>query len=204
VDVFWIGRDGSVWSNWWDQNASNGAWNQPFEIAGATMADVQQLMLRPATTAAVAREHLHLDVFWTAADGSVRSTWWDQGINNARWNAVFDVGAAGSAAPGTAVAAVAREQLHVDVFWAAPDGSVLSAWWDQDTGWNAPFSIAPPGSAAPGSWVAAVAREQLCVDVFWMGPDGSVRTAGWDQGARQAVWAPPADIAPGRRVIGVR
>jgi hypothetical protein len=145
VDLFWIGRDGSVWSNWWDQNASNGAWNQPFDIAPP-----------------------------------------------------------GSTNPGATVAAVAREQLHLDVFWAAPDGSVLSAWWDQDTGWNAPFSIASPGSAAPGSWVAAAAREQLCVDVFWMGPDGSVGTAGWDQGARQAVWGPPADIAAGRRVIGVR
>ena len=26
LDVLWAGRDGSVWSNWWDQNANNGAW----------------------------------------------------------------------------------------------------------------------------------------------------------------------------------
>src|ERR1700722_19577023 len=34
LDVFWIGRDGSVWSNWWDQNINDGSWQAPFEIAG--------------------------------------------------------------------------------------------------------------------------------------------------------------------------
>ena len=143
----------------------------------------------------MAREQLHLDVFWAAPDGSVRSAWWDQDVNGAAWNAPFNVAPAGSATPGGSVAAVARERLHLDVFWAAPDGSVLSAWWDQDTGWNAPFSIAPPGSAAPGGWVAAVAREQLCVNVFWIGPDSSVRTAGWDK----APVRPPGDRRPTSR-----
>jgi hypothetical protein len=35
LDVFWIGRDGSVWSTWWDAAANNGRWNQPFPIAPA-------------------------------------------------------------------------------------------------------------------------------------------------------------------------
>ena len=93
---------------------------------------------------------LHLDVFWAGPDGSVRSAWWDQNVNGAAWNAPFDVAPACSAAPGAVVAAVAREQLHLDVFWAGPDGSVRSAWWDQNVNgaaWNAPFDVAPAGSA---------------------------------------------------------
>jgi len=34
LDVFWVGLDGSVGSNWWDAGANNGAWNTPFERFG--------------------------------------------------------------------------------------------------------------------------------------------------------------------------
>jgi hypothetical protein len=34
LDVFWVGADGSVGSNWWDAGANNGAWNTPFERFG--------------------------------------------------------------------------------------------------------------------------------------------------------------------------
>ncbi|MFL6425162.1 MAG: hypothetical protein ACJ71R_16440, partial [Nitrososphaeraceae archaeon] len=35
LDVFWVAPDGSVQSNWWDQNANNGAWlfSNIFKIA---------------------------------------------------------------------------------------------------------------------------------------------------------------------------
>jgi hypothetical protein len=35
MDVFWVGQDGSVGTNWWDANANNGQWNTPFDIAPA-------------------------------------------------------------------------------------------------------------------------------------------------------------------------
>jgi hypothetical protein len=34
LDVFWVGPDGSVGTNWWDAHANNGAWNTPFERFG--------------------------------------------------------------------------------------------------------------------------------------------------------------------------
>jgi hypothetical protein len=32
LDVFWVGPDGSVRSNWWDLFNNNAQWNQPFAI----------------------------------------------------------------------------------------------------------------------------------------------------------------------------
>jgi hypothetical protein len=89
---------------------------------------------------AVARTPDHLDVFWVGLDGSVGSTWWGAGANNARWNAAFEIAPAGSAAG--AVTAVARTPDHLDVFWVGLDGSVGSSWWDahaNNGAWNTPF-----------------------------------------------------------------
>ena len=97
LDVFWVGRDGSVWSNWWDQNINDAKWNAPFQVAGPMLAEPGRLRIRQEPAAAVAREQPHLDVFWAGPDGSVRSAWWDQNVNGAAWNAPFDVAPAGTA-----------------------------------------------------------------------------------------------------------
>ena len=39
MDVFWVGPDGSVGTNWWDAGVNNGLWNTPFEIAPAGSAE---------------------------------------------------------------------------------------------------------------------------------------------------------------------
>ena len=82
LDLFWVGLDGSVGSNWWDAGANNGAWNAAFEIAPAKSAQ--------GVVTAVARTPDHLDVFWVGPDGSVGSNWWDAHANNARWNTPFE------------------------------------------------------------------------------------------------------------------
>jgi hypothetical protein len=84
LDAFWVGPDGSVRSNWWDQGFNNAQWNQPFQIAPPGSA-------APGTVAAVARLATHLDAFWVGPDGSVRSNWWDQGFNNGQWNQPFQI-----------------------------------------------------------------------------------------------------------------
>ncbi len=189
LDVFWAGRDGWVWSNWWDQNANNGQWNQPFTVALAADAE-------PGAMAAVARLPEHLDVFWAGRDGSVWSDWWDQKANNGQWNQPFRISTAGSAEPG-AIAAVARLPEHLDVFWIGRDGSVWSNWWDQNANngqWNQPFPIAPAGNAEPGS-IAVVARLPEHLDVFWVGPDGSVWSNWWNQKANNGQWNQPFRIS---------
>jgi hypothetical protein len=82
LDVFWVGPDGSVGSNWWDTGANNGRWNTPFEIAQAGSA--------AGAVTAVARTPDHLDVFWVGLDGSVGTNWWDAHANNGAWNTPFE------------------------------------------------------------------------------------------------------------------
>src|SRR6202035_322607 len=120
--------------------------------------------------ASVARDAGHMDVFWVAPDGSVMSTWWDQGSTAppGGWGnpgRAFAIAPAGFAQAG-AIASVARDAGHMVVFWVAPDGSVMSTWWDQGStarpgGWGNPgraFAIAPAGFAQAGA-IASVARD---------------------------------------------
>ena len=193
LDVFWVGLDGSVGSNWWDAGANNGAWNTPFEIAPAKSA--------AGAVTAVARTPNHLDVFWVGLDGSVGSNWWDAGANNGAWNTPFEIAPAKSAAG--AVTAVARTPNHLDVFWVGLDGSVGSNWWDagaNNGAWNTPFEIAPAKSAAGA--VTAVARTPNHLDVFWVGLDGSVGSNWWDAGANNGAWNTPFEIAPAKSAAG--
>jgi hypothetical protein len=144
IDMFWASPDGSVMSAWWDAFANNGQWNKPFAIA-----PVKSSFDKERVTGA-ARQANHLDVFWVSPDGSVLSAWWDAFANNGQWNNPFSVAPAKSAAPGSAVSVGTRQANHIDVFWVAPDGSVMSAWWDafaNNGQWNNPFLIAQPGSA---------------------------------------------------------
>src|SRR5271168_538060 len=193
LDVFWVGPDGSVSSNWWDAGANNGAWNTPFEIAPAKAGQ--------GAGTSVARTPDHLDVFWVGPDGSVSSNWWDAGANNGRWNTPFEIAPA-KAAQG-AVTAVARTADHLDVFWGGPDGSVGSNWWDagaNNGAWNTPFEIAP-AKAAQGA-VTAVARTADHLDVFWVGPDGSVGSNWWDAGANSGRWNAAFEIVPAGSAAG--
>jgi hypothetical protein len=89
MDVFWVGPDGSVGTNWWDAGVNNGLWNTPFEIAPAGSAQ--------GVTTVVARTPEHMDVFWVQPDGSVGTNWWDAGVNNGLWNTPFEIAPAGSA-----------------------------------------------------------------------------------------------------------
>jgi len=148
-------------------------------------------------TMAVSRMPNHLDVFWIGPDGGVGTAWWDQNVNDGRWNPPFPIAPPGAAVAG-AITCVARTQNHLDVFWIGPDGGVGTAWWDQDVNfgrWNPPFPIAPPGAAAARA-ITCVARTPNHLDVFWVGPDGGVGTAWWDQNVNGARWNPPFPIAP--------
>ncbi|MFF4330256.1 CAP domain-containing protein, partial [Streptomyces sp. NPDC001591] len=75
LDVFWVGPDGSVRSQWWDGGSRSGAWNGhgSFNIAPPGSAAPS------SAVSAVSQREDHLDVFWVGPDGSVRSQWWDGG-----------------------------------------------------------------------------------------------------------------------------
>ncbi|MEU6895567.1 CAP domain-containing protein [Streptomyces sp. NPDC046557] len=186
LDVFWVGADGSIMSNWWDSDA-NGAWatHQPFSITPPNSAALK------SGVAAVSQRNGHLDVFWVGPDGSVRSHWWDSGANGA-WatHGQFNIAPPNSAAPNSAISAVSQRDGHLDVFWVGADGSIMSNWWDSDANgaWakHQPFSITPPNSAALNAGISSVSQRNGHLDVFWIGPDGTVRSHWWDSGANGA------------------
>ncbi|MEW2413761.1 CAP domain-containing protein [Streptomyces sp. NPDC046866] len=210
LDVFWIGPDGSIRSNWWDSDPS-GAWDkhQPFSITPPNSAALE------SGVAAVSQRSGHLDVFWIGPDGSVRSHWWDSGANGA-WSThgQFTIAPPNSAAPNSAVAAVSQRDGHLDVFWIGPDGSIRSNWWDSDPSgaWDKhqPFSITPPNSAALNAGITTVSQRNGHLDVFWVGPDATIRSHWWDSGANGA-WSthgqfsitPPNSAAPNSAIASV-
>jgi hypothetical protein len=121
LDVFWIGRDGAVWSAFWDQNFNNAQWNPPFVLAPAGNAEAVGSRRRQCTGPAVGREANQLDVYWVGPDGSVRSNWWNQFVNNGLWNQPFEV------APPPGCPAAGRR---------SPPGSAPRHW--ARSGWRAP------------------------------------------------------------------
>ncbi|MFJ4777100.1 CAP domain-containing protein, partial [Streptomyces sp. NPDC088762] len=168
LDVFWVGPDGSVRSQWWDGKWGNGAWDKhgSFNIAPAGSAAAN------SGIASVSQRDDHLDVFWVGPDGSVRSQWWDGKWDNGAWDkhGSFNIAPAGSAAANSGIASVSQRDNHLDVFWLGPDGSVRSQWWDGkwDNGpWDkhGSFNIAPAGSAAANSGIASVSQRDNHLDV---------------------------------------
>ena len=192
LDVFWIGQDGQIWSQWWDQAAGQNWGNHnPFPIASSFPVPARA----NSPIAAVARLPGQLDVFWIGQDGQIWSQWWDQAAGQSWGNhnpfpiaSSFPV-PAGADSP---IAAVARLPGHLDVFWVGQDSQIWSQWWDQAAGqsWgnHNPFPIASrfPVPARADSPIAAVARLPGQLDVFWIGQDGQIWSQWWDQAAGQS------------------
>jgi hypothetical protein len=140
LDVFWIGEDGVVATNWWDAHVNDGRWNTPYAVTAPNMA-------RKGAITAVARTPVQLDIFWIGHDGAVWSAWWHIWINGGRWSDPFTIAPAGSAHPYFSISAVARQPNHLDVFWASSDGAIVSVWWHEGDRWHESFPITGPGTA---------------------------------------------------------
>ena len=187
LDSFWIDANGAVMTNWWYSGANNGRWNTPFSIAPPGSA-------APGTVTVTSRIPGHLDAFWVGYDGSVMTNWWDANANNGNWNTPFPITPPHIALPSK-IAAVARAANHLDVFWIAPNGAVLTNWWDGFSGgWGSSLVVAAAGSALPGM-IAAVNRMPGQLDVFWVDPNGAVMTNYWNANVNNGYWNTPFSIA---------
>ena len=178
-------------------------WN---DVTSHLLPDEARANLRATASSAlnvVSRDSLRLELFWARNSGAIRSQWW-AGAPGQSWgdHGPSDVVAAGATIPGASVTTVARTPDNLDVFWVAPNGSVMTQWWvaAADGGWGEhgpAFPIAPAGSARPGAPIAAVARTADNLDVFWVRPDGVVASQWW-AAAPGAGWGDhgPFNIAP--------
>ncbi|MFD3458858.1 hypothetical protein ACFWVM_04040 [Nocardia fluminea] len=196
IDVYWVGPDGSVRSQWWHA-APGHSWadHGQFAIASAGSARAGSPL------AVVARTPDNIDVYWVGPDGSVRSQWWHAAPGHS-WadHGQFAIAPVGAVAEGGGITATARTPINLDVFWVAPDGSIGTQWWHGAAGhsWadhNA-FSIAPPGSADLASPITSVGRLPRHLDVFWVRPDGAIATKWWDAAPDQGWNHEPFTITP--------
>ena len=110
IDVFWVGPDGGVGTNFWNQAEG---WHQPFPIAPPAHAAAGGIV-------AFSRRPGQIDVFWVGPDGGVGTNFWNQAEG---WHQPFPIAPPGHAAPG-AITAFSRHPEHIDVFWVGPDGGV--------------------------------------------------------------------------------
>jgi hypothetical protein len=184
IDLFWVGGDGAIETQWWDGGFAGGGWaeHSPFAISAPGAARLASPVV------AISRVREQIDVFWIGGDGSIMTQWWRAGAGTGRADhARFPIAPAGSAGPGSGLSAVARTQQHLDVFWIAPDGSVGTQWWDGAPGANwpdhHPFGVTAAGVAHEGSPLSAVSRNPDRVDVCFVGTDGAIMAQWWIAGA---------------------
>ncbi len=76
VNVFYIGNDKNVHYLWWKGERPN-EW-------GIEKKPVSTLSCLPGPIAAVSMNSQHLEVFWTAADGSIYHAYWYE--NTGTWD----------------------------------------------------------------------------------------------------------------------
>ncbi|MBF6346873.1 hypothetical protein IU409_25660 [Nocardia cyriacigeorgica] len=147
LDVYWIGPDGSVRSQWWHVAAGHG-WADHGAFAVAPAGEVGE----GGGVTATARTPNNLDVFWVAPDGSIRTQWWHAAAGHS-WadHSAFEIAPPGSADPASTISAAGRMPAQLDVFWVRGDGAIATHWWNAapNQGWNdhPPFAITAAGEA---------------------------------------------------------
>ena len=135
IDLFVSGRDGGVYSTFWD---ANGGWfNRWFRLGDTNFGD--NFTIPPGSpVTCLSRFRDHIDLFVTGFDGGIYSTFWDAsgGWFN-RWFRLGDTNFADNFTipPGSRVSALSRFQDHIDLFVMGRDGGVYSTFWDANGGW---------------------------------------------------------------------
>jgi hypothetical protein len=102
LDVFWIGRDGSVGTAFANPAIEGGRWQQPFNIApaGAARAD--------SSITAITRFEGAVDVFWIGKDSDIYTAWFNPAVENGRWHFPFPITHRDEANLTGAVASITR------------------------------------------------------------------------------------------------
>jgi hypothetical protein len=199
LDVYWIGPDGAIATNFANPTLQNGVWQRPFAISPPNAAGPN------SPIAAVTRFSGAVDVFWIGPDGAVATTWFNPALDSGHWHTPFPITPRAAARANSPLAATTRLSGLLDVFWVGPDGAIGTTFANptlQNGRWQTPFAIAPPGAAGPSSTIAAVVRFEGAVDVFWLGPDGAAATTWFNPAIDNGRWhtpfpiAPPGDAAP--------
>ncbi len=133
-DIFVVGRDGGVYTNW---VVDHGSWNKWFRISERNFTTPQ------SDVTVIKRDDHQEDIFIVGRDGGVYTNWvvdhghWNKWIRLADRN--FPDGF--TAAPGSTVAAVKRDDHQEDIFVVGRDGVIYTNWVVDHGPWNEWFAI---------------------------------------------------------------
>jgi hypothetical protein len=92
ADVFVMGNDGRVWTNWWALNENNNRWNGWYPISDHPDNPAEAIFSKATPPAVLSRDAGHADVFVMGNDGRVWTNWWALNENNNRWNGWYPIG----------------------------------------------------------------------------------------------------------------
>jgi len=185
LDLFLTASDGSIWSNWWNDDTR--VWSSWFQI------DAQRRFRKDQPVAAVSRTPEHLDLFAIGVDGAVWSSWWTS--DGRGWRPWFPIRGEWRFPAEARVTAVSRSQQHLDLFTIDNHGKVWTCWWfEPNARWGDWSQIHPQTRFARDKRVAAVSRGVDHLDLFVVRDDGAVMTSWWfrdEQGWR--AWSQVGD-----------
>ena len=179
LDLFMTDKDGVVKSTFWELNEG---WRDWFSIKPATAIAEQGQPI----TAVWSNPH-HLDLFMTARDGRVLSTFWE---DNGGWRDWFAIRpSTGAAAPGQLITAVWSNPNHLDLFMTDKNGIVKTTYWEARSGWRNWFAIsASTGRAMLRQPITAVWSNPNHLDIFMTDKDGTVRSTFWESQGGWREW----------------
>jgi hypothetical protein len=212
IDLFFTGKDRNLyWSHWSGQcsgTITQCDWQTPVKL----VADGS--MPAAAAVSAVARTADRLDVFYVAGDG-VPHTFFCYGFGNTgsckagSWgNLEIPSPPSCAATPGGNIAAAARTNNNIDIFYVNKQQAVCTNWWTPQGWWGSP--ITANNSVASWASIAAVTRAPGNLDIFYMGTDpqgtGRLVTSAWASGggnwAQIIVGAPAGGVGAPGSVLG--
>ncbi|MBO4210460.1 LamG domain-containing protein, partial [Micromonospora echinofusca] len=200
LQLFTTATDGRVVSTWWDPAVTtNGGWRDWFEVnpglRAAAGTPVQVTTTGP----------YRLQLFTTATDGRVVSTWWDPAVTtNGGWHGWFEVNPGLRAAAGTPVQVTTTGPYRLQLFTTATDGRVVSTWWDPavttNGGWHGWFEVNPGLRAAAGTPVQVTTTGPYRLQLFTTATDGRVVSTWWDPAVTtNGGWHGWFEVNPGLR-----
>lgn len=124
------------------------------------------------------KKQQRVDVFWVAADGSVKGAAKVHG----EWSDPYEIAGGGWVAPGSPLAAICRSGDAANVAWVARDASVQMATRLEGAKPDASWAIVPftdASAAGHTSGLALVSFEPLQMTAFFTAADGIVRGRTW-------------------------
>jgi hypothetical protein len=129
IDLFGVDDDGRVTTAWW--RAGEG-----WAPAGAAFSPIGGFFAAGAPVSAVARSSDRLDMFVSAEDGLVYTSWWRAAEGWSRGEAEWWEPMGGSFPPGVPVAAISRSREDIDLYATQADGRITTSWWRAGDGWS--------------------------------------------------------------------